>query len=716
MRRSLLPADLKINLNIKLVTNEKTIHNQTVIMKLIDNTLYLSIQEVVDCGITTANYLSKAKSEGTNAWNFIDDPADKRKVLIGYEDMKPAYQKLVWERFGNPYEMVARKPILDMVVQDSKANEYYKQYRYEDSKYLPIATVNKYTRAASWLNMLATVMDDKTIIKQQLGLSSVPDFYLHVSSLIKNEIKNADSATYTGICVLPGNFPSTYQRLLDKTKAYKATGYEYLIDARYGNKSAAKIGKTEEGFDPELEAKQIAVIRTLATHHNNLDAGQIHRVAAPIFEKNGWHMVTDRRISQILQGMSAQITPGRRGKKVYNSEVAMQVKRLAPKHPTYYWTLDGWTAELLYQQDGKYHHRLDIVVVLDAFNKYPIGYAIGDRESPELIRQAVRNAIEHTSQLFGGYYIPGQMQSDNYQIKKLTPFFQAAAELFTPAAVGNAKAKVVEPYFRYLNHDYCQLLPNWSGHNLDSRKENQVNREMQKMIWKSFPDKKGVAQQLHAIMAKERSLKYEAYMQSWELMPPERRNLIEYMGMDWLMVFGQPTERRNQITGPGLIKQIQGQRITYNSFEPAFRQNRHLDWLIVADMNDLSKVLAISPDEKLRFVLHKVTEVAMDIQSQDDEQREYRTAISGYNKERTAEIMQMYGDDAALVNEVLHDTPELDKDSEAILKLMPVYNGQQKKQLQGAKKLLPEAKEQADDRHTAQMDYLKSKININDYL
>lgn len=96
-----------------------------------------------------------------------------------------------------------------------------------------------------------------------------------------------------------------------------------------------------------------------------------------------------------------------------------------------YWTLDGWDVELVYQKrqpvDKKvngetrtykkttYHNRKTIVVVLDACGKYPIGYAVGDHESPALIREALRNAIKHARELFGARYKPLQLQSDNYQ-------------------------------------------------------------------------------------------------------------------------------------------------------------------------------------------------------------------------------------------------------------------------------------------------------------
>src|SRR5690606_8235724 len=120
-----------------------------------------------------------------------------------------------------------------------------------------------------------------------------------------------------------------------------------------------------------------------------------------------------------------------------------------------------------YQDKNSYSNRLVIVVVLDAVNKYPVGYAIGDRENSNLIQEANRNAIMHMKELFGNSYRPWQLQSDRYALKKLTPFYQAVAHLHTPAAVGNAKSKIIEPYFKYLNKECQKYFPhNWSGFNI----------------------------------------------------------------------------------------------------------------------------------------------------------------------------------------------------------------------------------------------------------
>jgi hypothetical protein len=55
--------------------------------------------------------------------------------------------------------------------------------------------------------------------------------------------------------------------------------------------------------------------------------------------------------------------------------------------------------------------------------------------------------------------------------------YSAIANKVTPARVGNAKAKVIEPYFKRLNKNYCQLLPNWSGFGVTAKKESQPNAE-----------------------------------------------------------------------------------------------------------------------------------------------------------------------------------------------------------------------------------------------
>ena len=690
-------------------------------MKIIDQTLYLEFSELVECGLSE-NTLKDAKKKGANCWKFRNDPTDGRKVLCDYEHLKDVYKKMVIERFGNPYDRVARMPILKMVELDFKANEFYKKYRYNISAELPegewldIKVVNKYTRAASWLGMLNRIQDNKKEIKKTLGLS-LSEFFIHTSELINLEKKRGKLEGYAGLDVLPGDFPGSYQRLIAKAEAFKSLGYESLIDPLYGNKNAAKIGKmpllqdVNEGnitdvsvinapkvpnkrgvFAPELEEKQMAVIRAIAEKHNNFDAAQVAEMANLLFGLNGWNTLSVGRIRQIMDENKHLLVPGRRGKRKYMSGVAMQVKRAPVDMPMKYWTLDGWTVELLYREHTKKgweYKRLVVVIVIDAFLKYPVGFAIGERETADLIREANRSAIIHMKELFGEYYRPWQVQSDNYQIKNLTPFYQAMSHLHTPAAVGNAKAKIIEPYFMMLNKNYCQKCPNWSGFNVTASQKNQVNTEYLDKIKHSLPDKAAVVKQIMGIIARERAAKVQEYTGKWALYEANGGRPEILTEMDWLTVFGKVLGgRTNRITGQGLEKQVDNVKYLYDSFDPAFRANMHLDWTLIGDEQDMSRVLAVSPDSKMKFVLEEKRVVPMDVRSSSPEDHAYRTRIEHFNNDRIAEIIELYGNDADIARQVVENTPlNLENDEELSLKLMLTVNGQQKERIQDAKRL-----------------------------
>jgi hypothetical protein len=151
------------------------------------------------------------------------------------------------------------------------------QYKFDDNKRLPIEHVNKYTTAASWLNMLVKVDEDGRFIRKTLGLYR-DEFYKHIAQFI--EVEKID-------------LPTSYHRLRAKMDEYKALSYSCLIHKHFGNKLAAKLGKTDEGFNEEVLQQQTSLIRFAATKHNNIDCATIARAVNVIFEKNNgpqYHM------------------------------------------------------------------------------------------------------------------------------------------------------------------------------------------------------------------------------------------------------------------------------------------------------------------------------------------------------------------------------------------------------------------------------------------
>src|SRR5690606_1690860 len=197
-----------------------------------------------------------------------------------------------------------------------------------------------------------------------------------------------------------------------------------------------------------------------------------------------------------------------------------------------------------------------VVMILDPFNNYIVGYAIGTSESPALIRQALNNALKHTEQLFGSKYKPYQLQTDRYQYKHLKPTYEAAATHFTPAAAKNSKAKPIEQFFDKFNekHFQAKLVPNWSGHNVTAKGENQVNDDYLNKIRHQFPDENGCRMQIITAIENERAEKVQQYIESFNAFPDEDKTTITIN--QFLRFFGTTTGYTNKFKGDGLTPTI----------------------------------------------------------------------------------------------------------------------------------------------------------------
>lgn len=675
--------------------------------------LCLTWKLLTDCGVSYKT-LESASGRDSRAWAMIDHPERKRSKLIVWLKLRECYKEKVVKHIGDPVEYMSKQPIRDLIQTDYKGEDFYMKICIRMRISNPNEVVNKLTKAVSTLNMYIKYKSDNQFLKKVLNISTRKEFTTKVCSI--NESDGID-------------LPTSIRPLEKRALQYQREGYECLISGKYGNKNSAKIGKGEFGFDPEIAEMQIALIRIAKRKHNNFNTVQITNAVNAIFQDKELPVVSRGTVDSILQANKHLTISGSGGKRVYNNEIAMQVKRSRPKLPLQYCTLDGWTVELAFMDaDGKVK-RLVAVIVIDAMNNYPVGYAIGDRESAELIRQANRNALMHIKELFGETFRPWQLQSDHFALKANTPFFEAITHLHTPAAIGNAKSKVIEPYFMYLNKKYCQTQYNWTGFNIDAKKSNQVNREFSDKIKNQFPAKEGVIKQIDAIILQERKLKGEQYLQAWQDVPESEKIVLDRIKN--LMVFGKTTGYTNSLTGMGLMPTIEGNQHIYDSFDPAFRALQHLNWQVMYDEYDLSCVLVVSEDGKHRFMLEEKRVLPMAVRSMEPADHEYLQKIRQFKKDREAEVIETYVKDSALVDEALSDTLQLNSEAELALKSMFTYKGQQKEALQDAKGLIAQQKkvqkqeqkqidndkkQEAENWQKTQEEYRRSKIDFSEYL
>lgn len=602
-------------------------------MQYFNNILCFEAGWLIDNNITTPdNYKALARR---NKIQVVRRACRNTPALVAYDSMPDRFKEAIIEKIGgDPYKLAKLNALEDLIEHDAQASKFFNEdFKLSDGRWLPKEIRHGYYNNAIILDAI-TKLIEKVAIKKAKGHKTGGQW-----SYYSDLVQGLDRTKYAH--TLPDNFES----LRRKHEKYKTEGYISLIHANYlkGIKNAAKVND---------EVKESLLIELLADPRN-LDNSQVARLYNEIAGNLNWRKITGHTVAKKRDKYDLEIYAGRRGSVALFNNKAMQVKRSAPEKPLYYWTLDGWDVELLYQKhNGKaitYHNRPTVVVVLDPCCKYPIGYAVGTHETPELITAALRNAAQHTAQLFGSMYRTHQIQSDRYAFKTLEPIYAAMGKHVTPARAKNAKAKVIEPYFGYLNKTYCQLQPNWSGFGITSDKEKQPNVEFLNKYKTRFPDFAGVCAMVELIIEKERQTKRDEYLKAWATLSDDDKLDLSYES--FLYWFGEKTGRKNLMQGNGLNVSIKGIKRAYDCFDLMFRRHASTQWNVIFDPADTSRILAMNDDETLRFVLEEKFVQPMALKERQLGDSDELNRINQFNKELTNHITDFRAETGDTVRE-----------------------------------------------------------------
>lgn len=568
-------------------------------------------------------------------------------ALVDFESMPDRFKRAIEMKLGgSPYDKVKTNQLQVRIEASAAASNYFDTYKLNDGRYLPTDTRREYYTNAIVLDAIHKMINDKKAKRSALGGNT---------KLAWEQI--TDAALELDRTKYPHTLPGNARRMEDKYKKYISGGLQSLIHKNFLNSNAAKV---------DDDVKESLMLELIASP-NNLDNAQIVGLYNLMAERMKWKKITAGTVAVWRDKMEMVSYAGRRGSVAFSNKKAMQVKRSAPTCPLYFWTMDGWDVELMFQQTETnkaghsvttYHQRPTVVVVLDACCKYPIGYAIGTHENPELIKQALRSAAHHTSELFGTMMRTHQIQSDRYAIKSLTPFYETMGDKFTPARAKNAKAKIIEPYFNTINKKYCQLQANWSGFGITSDRDKQPNVEYLNKFKKNFPDFEGVCAQVTEIIEKERAEKREKYLQLWENTPEADK--IELTHENYLLHFGESTGRRVLLQGSGLHPTIMGMRRAYDCFDITFREHAGVRWDVRYDPQDLSYVLAVSEDESLRYVLEEKYVQPMALKDRKEGDSDELQRIRNYNKQQAQHVIEARTKSALHIESLIDEVRAID--------------------------------------------------------
>jgi hypothetical protein len=566
-------------------------------MKLINQKLYITYQEMVDCGVSE-NTLKKAKNRQSSSWTFINDPDDKRKVLIEYEGLKDEYKKRIEIRFGNPHEHVAKQPIRDLVKWDNKAEEFYLGYKYESGDVmqpLPIAHVKKYTAASSFLNMLKEVTEDKKALKDKLGLP-VEKFYFNCLEIIEQD--NID-------------LPTSYRRLLAKRKEYDTAGYECLISKKFGNQQAAKVND---------EVSKASLLERIADprQFDDVFVAMDYNIWA---NKNGYKEITSATVGVKRRSNNQDLVMTREGNAALKNKYLIQAKGFRPTAPLYLVENDDNVLDLLFNdpENPRAEKRYVAMVISDGFNDYPLGKAyavagtLNEGSSIQLIKAAYVDAMYHIRSITGAWYLPHETKSDKWGLKSLEPFYRSMGNyMITP--VGSKNRGYIEQSFGTPHWKRCLKIGanNYSGNNISAKYRGvntewlASNKKERRLIGDEATEQiEGFFHRLRHLPQSNGVSKHSQWLEAFTNLPAEKKR--EISDEQFLLKFGiehnPGVGKVNRISNRGVEPQIAGVRYSYN-LDGNWRLHEGKAVKIIYDPYDMSRVLVTDYD-KVRMMAYE---------------------------------------------------------------------------------------------------------------
>lgn len=551
----------------------------------------------------------------------------------------------------------AKKNVLEQyIAHDAEVSRYFDEYTTDRGAHLP-DTKDKPVRRTYYANAIVL----SAIVRWEQALSKRGERLDWEQ--VAQSIQSLDRLDYA--CDLPENA----RKLRDKVQAYKKEGLESLVHKNYKgvNTNAVKVHDGEQAdllitliaehrnFDCEEIAKmynaQCAARQTSPTppsrapHGARLVGTPQEGLKGQGYKEYEWKPITASTVRQWQRKMRFITTASKHGAAAFNNTMTYQVKRTAPSKAMYMWVLDGWDAELLYQSKKgnrtTYHNRLTVEVVLDAATKYPIGWAVGETESAELIREALRNAERHVEELTGAMLMPHQIQCDNFARKAMMETYTGLAQYVTPAAVGNAKSKIIEPWFRTLNDKYCKYMPNWSGHGVTAGKSGQPNMDITLKQRSGFPTADEIIMEVAALMGVYRRDALPAYEAAMQALPAGERVVLGTR--QYLSLFGENTGQTYSLRGTGINVRIDGKPHQYDLLaDPEdteamaeairFREKCWEKWSVVRDPLDTAHILVENKDRTEQYVLTLKDEQPMAIKDRKPGDYEKLAAIWKFNR------------------------------------------------------------------------------------
>lgn len=533
---------------------------------------YFAFTDVKDgLGIKKCTY-DQMKSR--NTIETIGRGGNGNEVWLRFESLPAKYQQLARNKWGNPYDLVAAQIIREKLTAKPEDLEFVKNYRYgEDMKYLPENVRNEYTLALKYLNLLATtsVADAK-----KMGFDSKTTFNQGCLTLIQGD---------------KVKLPTKYVPLMRKVADYEARGPQAIIHKGFGNQIARKVSD-------EVSLSLLMELLRLPNGHDFVSVCQAYNAVA---DQKKWKAITPQTVGNYYHDNRIEIDQFRFGASTWRNRHDRVEHREKPSAPLLLINSDDNDLDLFYiaVDDGKktYYERVTIMLVIDAYNDYPLGYAIGKGQTVDLVKEAYLNAVHHVRELTGEQLTWHQLMADKWGIKALGDWYNSQGVFFTPS-VGNARGKVIEQSFGKGWHKLLKYYHNYCGYNVTA--QTKTNPDNIARTKKDFPLLEEAPAQVADFINRLRETKRDQWLAGYQKMAADKKKYLS--DRERLLIFGRNHIDTNTLRNTGLQITLNKEGIIYDIPIEAYKQNVGKVAQVKYDPYDLTKVLALCDNGQTQIV------------------------------------------------------------------------------------------------------------------
>lgn len=573
--------------------------------------LHLEVDELVTAGISRQTVYS-ARKRGTRGYTFTTDPADRRRILVKYDDLPPAVRAQVDKAHGTAVAGT-RSGLWVSQLQPAAADlATLRAHVLPDGSHLPEEVAGRYALACAYLRL---IQDTTKATVRSWGYASVAEWMAEVQQHIA-EHKVA--------------LPKSYTALMAKVREYGKQGATCVISAKWGNANARKIGTEQSAW----------LVAEYAQPTKPCVAKVAARYAVEAKAK-GWPAITDNAI--YLHLMRPEVQPlwtmGRHGTEHWKNSYQHTLKTRGPSCRDALWCSDGTKLNYFYQGDKGVEAELQHYVIIDTYSECIIGYSFGAKENHQMQFSAAKMALKNAG------HKPFQWLYDNQggHIKKESQdFFSRATRLHFPAEPNNGKSKPIENLFGRLQKQVMRDRWYFTGQNVKGSKrlDSEPNLEFIRAHRHKLPSLEEAVRAAHEDVRRWNSMPHPktgvARMQMYQESTNPQAQPLSFL--DMVELFWHTTQRPVTYRNTGLTLDIGSQRLAYEVYDHNGQPNMQFlrrwtnaRFYVKYDPEDLSAVRLYHEDAagNLRFV------------AQADPKREYARAAMDLRPGERGEISSL---------------------------------------------------------------------------